>query len=154
MGPSPVAPLRCLVDTNVLVYAHDGREPEKQHRAKHVLLRLGAGPTGAIPAQALAEFASVALRKFQPPLPCELVYRQIEAIERAFPIVPLTPAVVLEAVRAVRDHQLSYYDAQVWAAAKLGQIPVLLSEDFASGTVLEGVTFVNPFEPDFDLSTL
>ena len=40
--------------------------------------------------------------------------------------------VMLEALREVRDHQLSYYDAQIWAAARLNQVPVIFSEDFNS----------------------
>jgi predicted nucleic acid-binding protein len=151
---SPLVALRYLLDTNVIVYAHDGREPEKQARARDVLLRLGAAPSAGVPAQALAEFASVALRKLEPRMPPELLYQQVEALERAFPVLPLTPAVVLEAVRGVRDHQLSYYDAQVWAVAKLAQIQIVLSEDFVSGSVLEGVTFLDPFAPGFVVAGL
>jgi predicted nucleic acid-binding protein len=153
MGPPVVRP-RYLLDTNLLVYLHDGTEPAKQRRAHDVFARVGTEPSGALPAQALAEFASVALRKLKPPLEPDVLYTQVEALERAFPVLPLTPAVVLEAIRAVRDHGLSYYGAQVWAVAKLGQIPVLLSEDFDSGSTLEGVAFVNPFDPAFDVSQL
>ena len=153
MGP-PLVTTRYLLDTNILVYVHDGAEPDKQVRAKEILARVGSEPSAALPAQALAEFASVALRKLKPPMDPSLLYVQVEALERAFPVLPLTPAVVLEAIRAVRERKLSYYDAQVWAAAKLGQIPVLLSEDFDSGAVLEGVTFLNPFTDEFDVSSL
>ncbi len=59
--------------------------------------------------------------------------------------------VVLEALRGVRDHQLSYYDAQVWATARLNQVPVIFSEDFKPNATLEGVRFVNPFASDFVL---
>jgi predicted nucleic acid-binding protein len=150
----PLVTVRYLLDTNILVYVHDGREPDKQVRAKEVLARVGSEPSAALPAQALAELASVALRKLKPPMDPTLLYTQVEALERAFPVLPLTPAVVLEAIRAVRERKLSYYDAQVWAVAKLGQIPVLLSEDFDSGSVLEGVTFVDPFALEFDVSSL
>ena len=75
-------------------------------------------------------------------------------LELAFPVLPLTAAVVLEAVRGVRDHNLAYYDAQIWAVAKLAQAPVVLSEDFASDSTIVGVTFVNPFVSGFDLSRL
>jgi len=51
--------------------------------------------------------------------------------------------------RGVRDHKLSYYDAQVWATARLNQVPVVFSEDFRDGSILEGVRFVNPFSPKF-----
>ncbi|MBC7324391.1 MAG: PIN domain-containing protein, partial [Moorella sp. (in: Bacteria)] len=33
----------------------------------------------------------------------------------------------------------------------LNQVPVVLSEDFASGSIVEGITFMNPFEEDIDL---
>lgn len=154
MGLTSVKPPRQLLDTNVLVYAHDGSDAAKQRRAAELLAHIGGASTGALPAQALAELASVALRKLKPPMPPSLLYRQIEDLECAFPVLPLTPAVVLEAVRAVRDHKLSYYDAQVWAVAKLHQIPILLSEDVDSGSTLEGVTFIDPFAPDFDFAWL
>jgi hypothetical protein len=60
--------------------------------------------SGALPAQALQSFRrSSKLATASPD-----IYAQIEALERAFPILPLTPAVVLEAVRGVRDHGMSY----------------------------------------------
>ena len=147
-----------LLDTNVLVYGVDPADPEKQARGLDVLARVGrpgpTGPSAALPAQALAEFSRVTLFRLKPQVPPDDVYHQIGLYERTFPVVPLTPAVVLEAVRGVRDHQFPYYDAQIWAAAKLNQVPVVLSEDFASGSTVEGVTFVNPFDPAFDTSGL
>ena len=46
---------------------------------------------------------------------------------------------MLEAVRGVRDHRFSHDDAQISAAAKLNQVPVILSEDFNVGVTIEGV---------------
>lgn len=51
----------------------------------------------------------------------------------------------------MRDHQLAFYDAQIWAAARLNQIPAVFSEDFQDGRTLEGVQFVNPFSETFDV---
>ena len=45
-------------------------------------------------------------------------------------MIDLSPMIVLEAVRWVRDHRMAYWDAQVWATARLNQIPTVLSEDF------------------------
>lgn len=64
----------------------------------------------------------------------------------------LTPLIVLEAARGVRDHGLSYFDAQLWATARLNQVPLLLSEDFQDGCLLEGVRFLNPLVAGFDLA--
>lgn len=46
----------------------------------------------------------------------------------------------------MRDHALGCFDAQIWAVARLNQVPFGLSEDFAAGSIVEGVTFLNPFE--------
>jgi predicted nucleic acid-binding protein len=144
---------RYVLDTNVLVYALDRREPEKRDRAREVLRRLGA--SGAIlPAQVLSEFANVCLRKLEPRPDPAAVQREVERLLLAFPVLPLTGPVVLEALRGVREHLLSYYDAQIWAVARLGQVGVVLSEDFNPGAVLDGVSFANPLDPAFDLLAL
>ncbi len=58
---------------------------------------------------------------------------------------------VREAARGVRDHQFAYYDAQMWAMAKLNQIPLVFTQDIPSALSLEGVRYVNPFAEDFVL---
>ena len=143
---------RYVVDTNVLVYTLDRREPEKRERAREVLRR-GAG-SAAVPAQVLSEFANACSRKLEPRPDPELVRRQVERLMLAFPVLPLTGPVVLEALRGVREHLLSYYDAQIWAVARLGQVGVILSEDFNPGAVLDGVSFINPLDPTFDLGAM
>jgi predicted nucleic acid-binding protein len=143
-----------LFDTNLLLYAHDQNEPFKQARALELIERLGNGLTAALSAQNLAEFANVALKRLTPPLSPAEVTEQLELLEQTFVVYPLTAAVVREAVRGVETHSLSYYDAQVWAVAKLNQVPVVLSEDFNVGATLEGVLFLNPLDLSFDLSVL
>jgi predicted nucleic acid-binding protein len=63
----------------------------------------------------------------------------------------MTPQIVLEAVQGVRDHQFSFWDAQIWAVARLNQVEAVFSEDFNPGAVIEGVRLVNPFAEDFEL---
>jgi predicted nucleic acid-binding protein len=140
-----------LVDTNILFYVFDAADARRQNRAVEVLRQLEATGNGRLSVQSLAEFASVATRKLRPPLTAAQALQQVEYFSQAMPVLDLTPAVVLEAARGVRDHRLAYYDAQIWAAARLNQIPVIFSEDFASGSMLEGVRFVNPFAADFVL---
>lgn len=145
---------RYLLDSNVLVYALDAREPEKRERARAVIRGVALAGSGALPAQALSEFSNVCLRKLEPPLAPEEAQREVERLSLAFPVLSLTAMVVMEALRGVREHRFSYYDAQVWAVARLGQVPVVLSEDFNPGAVIGGVSFVDPFHPAFDLATL
>ncbi len=70
---------------------------------------------------------------------------------RVWPVFDLASLIVLEAARVVRDYQIPYSDAQIWATAHLNQIPVTISEDFNVGAIGESVHLINPFEPEFVL---
>ncbi len=142
---------KVLVDTNVLLYAYDRGASVKQPQAVAVLDRLATKRVGVLTAQILAEFFFNATRKLKSPMTLEQAYGRVENYLLAWEVLNVTGAMVLEAARGVRDHQLAYWDAQIWATARLNQIPFVLSEDFSAGTVLEGVRFVNPFADDFDL---
>jgi predicted nucleic acid-binding protein len=138
----------------LLVYALHRREPDKRERAREVLRRVGGAGTATLPAQVLSEFGGACLRRLEPKPDPTTVRREVERLMLAFPVLPLTGPVVLEALRGVREHMLPYYHAQIWVVARLGQVGVVLSEDFSPGTVLDGVSFTNPLDPAFDLAAL
>jgi len=138
-----------LIDTNLLIYLYDPNHPDKQKQSERVLEQLELTRSGRLSVQALAEFFSVATRKLSPSLTSAQALDQVTLFTRLWPVFDLTPMIVMEAGRGVRDHRLSYYDAQVWATARLNQVPVIFSEDFRDGSILEGVRFVNPFSPKF-----
>ncbi len=138
-----------LIDTNLLIYLYDPNQPAKRNQSEHVLEQLELTRSGRLSVQALAEFFSVATRKLSPSLTSVEALDQVALFTRLWPVFDLTPMIVMEAGRGVRDHKFSYYDAQVWATARLNQVPVVFSEDFRDGSILEGVCFVNPFSPKF-----
>ena len=90
----------------------NGREPEKRERAREVLRRVVGAGTAALPAQVLSEFGGACPRKLEPRPDPEAIRREVERLMLAFPVLPLTGPVVLEALRGVGEHMLSYYDAQ------------------------------------------
>jgi predicted nucleic acid-binding protein len=140
-----------LLDTNILVYFVDPRDEIRQNQAIDLLNTLGELGIGRLSAQNLAEFMN-STRKLSAWITHAEVVAQVRRWVNIFPIFDLTPMVVLEAARGVQEYQLSYYDAQIWAAARLNQVALLFSEDFQDGAVLEGVRFANPFAPAFDLA--
>ncbi len=140
-----------LLDTNVLVYAYDIGEPEKQAMAMEMLEQLIVCGQACISTQCLGEFFSAVTRGTQPRLTVADASAQVELLANSLPVLNLTPFVILEAIRGVQAHQLSYYDAQIWAAARLNQVPFIFSEDFRDGMRLDGVQFVNPFSDRFNL---
>jgi predicted nucleic acid-binding protein len=142
-----------LIDTNVLIYLYDQNQPVRQQQAQYVLEQLELSQSGRLSVQCLAEFFSVATRKLTPQLTAAQALQQVGLLARLWPVFDLTPMIVLEAGRGVRDYKLSYYDAQIWASARLNQVEIIFSEYFSDHVVLEGVRFVNPFAPAFELET-
>jgi predicted nucleic acid-binding protein len=142
---------RILLDTNVLVYFYDQNSPEKQARACALIAHLVPLKNAGISAQTLAEFSSSTIRKMNPPFTRSEALGEANHIAAAFQVLDLTSHIVLEAIRGLRDHQLSYYDAQIWACARLNQVPVVFSEDFQDGQILEGVQFIDPFTDKFKI---
>lgn len=139
-----------LIDTNVLVYAHQPAEAWKQARAIDVLDSLIESGRGRLSAQALAEFFSATTGGKSPLLKTEQALSQVTLLADAFVVLDVTRLIVLEAARGVRQHRLNYWDAQIWASARLYQITTIFTEDFENGRSLEGIRFVNPFAPGFE----
>ena len=139
---------RILLDTNVLVYVYDTSAPLKRSLARSTLGALAEAGAGAVSTQVLSEFFSVTTRLTLNP---QEALVELQHQVQVWTVLQVTTEVILAAARAVRDHQLNFWDAQLWAAAKVHGLGTIFSEDFNSGSTLGGVRFVNPFEPGFQL---
>jgi predicted nucleic acid-binding protein len=142
---------KILVDTNILLYAYDRGESGKQSKAVTVLDHLATRRLGVLTPQVLAEFFVNATRKIEIPLTAAQAYDRIQNYLLSWEVLDMTGSIALEAVRGVNTYTMSYWDAQIWASARLNQIPLIFTEDFNVGAVIEGVRFVNPFEEGFNL---
>lgn len=142
-----------LVDTNVLAYAYDRSERPKQRVALAVLDLLADTQRGVLTTRVLGELFVTLTRKLTERMTVEQAAERIHHYVLSWPIFDVTRLIVLEAAQGVRLHQLSFWDAQIWATARLNQIPVIFSEDFSANRPLDGIRVVNPFTPDFDLTT-
>ena len=140
-----------LLDTNILVYASDPADGIRQELALRTLKLLETTRAGRLSVQCLAEFVRVTTRGQRPLYTLSEAAQQVESLMRAYPVFELTPLIVLEAVRGAREYGLAYYDAQIWATARLNQVAIVFSEDFSDGQALEGVRFINPFAERFHL---
>jgi len=145
---------RYLIDSNLLVYPVDPLDAVKRRRAQEVLRRLAAAGSAAIPAPALAEFCNVASRRLGQEVSSAEIHRQVEDLIADFPVLALTSEVIVMALEGLGRHRLPYFDAQIWACAKIHDIPTVLSEDFAAGSTIRGVEIINPLAPEFDPASL
>ena len=138
-----------LVDTNVLVYSYDSTDRIKQHSSTALLSLLVQTGQGVLSTQVLSEFFWTVTRKLRPAFPSDTARERVINLTLAWEVLAVSPAVIAEAARGVHEYQLSFWDAQIWAAARLNAIPYVFSEDFNSGSTLQGVHFINPFVSDF-----
>jgi predicted nucleic acid-binding protein len=143
-----------LLDTNVLVYAHDPRQRNKQERALWVLDALIRAERAVLSAQCLSEFFSVVTRRLPEPMSPQEAMAQVDRLARSCFVLDVTAPVVLEGCRGVVQYGLPLWDALIWAVAKLNQVPVVLTEDAVHGRVLEGIRFLDPFSAAFDVTVL
>ena len=121
--------------------------------ATKVLRQLIDAERAVLSVQCLTEyFATVA--RLPDPITGDDAVGQVERLAASCPLLDLTPAVVLEACGGSARHQMSIWDALIWAAAKMNGVPYIVTEDTEHGRYLEGVTYLNPFDTRFDLAPL
>ena len=92
--------------------------------------------------QVLGEFFTVVTRKIPSVLSAGDAVSQIRSHLSLWTVIELTGILVLDAAIGVRDHKMSFWDAQIWAAASANRIPVVLSEDISGYTRLTVLPFV------------
>lgn len=132
-----------FVDTNVLLYAisADPADAQKQ-RAALTLLR---EPDLALSTQVLAEFYVQATRPSRStPVPRDDAIDFTNSL-LVFPVQPVTADLVHAALALQERFGLSYWDAQVCAAARTLRCTQVLTEDLNTGQDYDGVLAVDPF---------
>lgn len=135
---------KALIDTNILVYAYDLSESEKQQKSLTVLDRLVMLDSAVVSSQVLSEFFTTVTRKIPRPLTLEDAEKRVTQFCQIWPVLQVNEMIIFEAIRGVKTHKFSYWDALIWATARLNQVGTLLSEDFSHDSYVEGVRFVNP----------
>jgi predicted nucleic acid-binding protein len=131
-----------FIDTNVLIYAHDGGAGRKHSQAVELLVRLLEEGAGALSLQVLSEFYSAATGK--------LGIKSSEAEEVIRDLAGWTihrpgHADLLKSAQLHRRHKIAWRDALIVnSAVELG-CTLLWTEDLADGRRYGSVTVRNPF---------
>ena len=133
-----------FVDTNVLVYARDASEPDKQPRAAAWVEHLWRTRTARLSFQVLQEYYATTTRKLEPGLSPDQARADVRNL-LAWRPVPVG-AQVIEAGWSIEDRfGLSCWDALIVAAARIAGCEYLLTEDLQHGAELDGLQVLNPF---------
>jgi predicted nucleic acid-binding protein len=132
------------VDTNVLLYVHDPRDPVKQAKA-HALV---ASLTSAVLLWQVACEYLAASRKFAP-----LGFRQDDAWRELHRLQTIWAGILPHwnhlhrAESLIQQYSLSFWDALILGAALESGVTTIYSEDLVGVGHIPGIQILNPFSP-------
>ncbi len=133
---------KVFIDTNVLVYAQNDKEIEKQLICRKVLSSLIEKSLLVISTQVMQEYFNVATQK----LGLEKLYvkRTIEMFD-VYETINVKPSIIFQAIDIHILNPLSFWDSLIISAAKSANCSMVLTEDMNDGQIIEGVKIQNPF---------
>jgi predicted nucleic acid-binding protein len=135
---------RVFVDTNILVYARDASEGEKQRRALEWMEYLWRFKIGRTSVQVLQEFYVTVTRKLKPGLAPAAARADVQQL-LAWQPTDLEPRILNGAFAAEDRYGLSFWDALIVSAAQSAGCERLLTEDLQDGQRFDDLIVISPF---------
>ena len=132
-----------FLDTNVLVYSIDGKDPAKQVVAREIVVSAVRGGGFLISAQVLNEFSNIALLKLK--LSVEEVRKFVSFFSR-IGVVSLESRWTDAALLLKQRYETQFFDSLLLVAAQENGCDEILTEDLNDGQMYGSVKAVNPFK--------
>jgi len=134
-----------FLDTNILVYPFDPRDPRKQRVALDTVKAARLSKQGCISHQVVQEFLNVVTRKSAVVIDAAGVASYLGGV--LMPLMQVVPNEALfRAALAVQARwQFGFYDSLIVTAALQAGCKRLLTEDMQHGQIIDGLRIENPF---------
>jgi predicted nucleic acid-binding protein len=137
--------VKYFFDTNILIYAFDDTNSEKNRCAKELIEKHLRNNSFVVSSQVVQEFCNGALKKFQQKIPANELIEFLNTI-----LLPNcnhypNPDFYTSALRLYQTNSLSYYDSLIIQGAIESGCNILFSEDLADAQKFGPVTIRNPF---------
>ena len=130
------------VDTNVLIYAHDPRDPVKQAVARDLINDM---EDGTLLWQVACEFLAASRKLVVVEFSLDLAFDEIKKF-RSIWTFQIPNAAVFDRLENLRSRfSLSTWDSLLIAAGLEAGIDRLYTEDFSAYPNIDGMEIVNPF---------
>ena len=133
---------RIFLDTNILVYAYDTKQPLKRDRALEIVASFGSRKqTAVISTQVLQELYHILANKMK--------FSRKDAAGELLVLLKMevfqvTPAIILKATELHDTASISFWDALIVCAAQAAGCQEIWTEDLSTGQKFGSVTIVNP----------
>ena len=132
-----------FLDTNILVYSVDKKNPSKQVLAREIVVDAINGGDYMISAQVLNEFSNVALLKLQMTV---AEVGKFVSMFKQMNVVSLDFKWTERALEIKGRYGIQFFDSLLLAAAEANGCDEIYTEDLSDGQVYCGIKAVNPFK--------
>ena len=132
------------VDTNVLLYVHDPRDPAKQQTAAALIQSL---TDGVLLWQVASEYLSASAKLEPFGYDRTQAWQDIRDLRRVWTSILPTWQVHDRAETLLANYSLSFWDSMLLAACLEASVTRLYSEDLVAYPRINGLECVNPFKP-------
>ena len=134
---------KVFIDTNVLVYAYNSDDPEKQKIAKKLLSEVILKNDVYISSQILNEFYSV-LSKYK--VDHYEIKQYVNEVINSTKVLPVSVLISKNAFTIKEEYQYSWWDSLVLSSALECNCNFVYSEDMQHGQIIENtLKIINPF---------
>jgi predicted nucleic acid-binding protein len=140
---SAVRIARAFFDSNILVYADDHGEPEKQQVARQLIERHFSVGAAVVSVQVLQEYFNEVTKKQK--MDASVARVKVELLSKFLSHITV-PEDVLLAIDIFRLHKLPFWDSMLVRSAKQAECKILFSEEMQDGRIIDGLQIVNPFK--------
>jgi predicted nucleic acid-binding protein len=131
------------VDTNILIYARDPRDPIKHQKARTLTANL---TDGALLWQVSCEFIAASRKLTAVGYTQSQAWRELEQLRVLWKLILPSENVLTRAEQLTATHNLSFWDAMIVAACIEGGVTRFYTEDFDNSlSPATGVEIINPF---------
>lgn len=136
---------KAFFDTNVLVYAFDKNEPEKQAIAKRLIGQFGSDGQLIVSTQVLQELYVTLSKMGKQALPAEEVEEIVNDFAE-YPLVQVDKMIIACAMKRHQSKAFSFWDSLIVEAALQANCQILFSEDMQDGQQIGQLVIRNPFK--------
>jgi predicted nucleic acid-binding protein len=135
-----------LVDSNILAYAYDKSEVQKNIIAKGTLKNLWQEKSGALSIQNLAEFYYTITKKIEFPLQPDNAKQIILDFNQAFQIIKYDEKTIISAINCQEIYKIHFWDALLAATMEENGIETIITENEKDFKKIKWLKTINPFK--------
>lgn len=139
--------VRVFLDTNILVYAYDQHDPQKQTKAQGLLTDGITQENLVLSVQVFGEFFNVVTRYIPHPMSPGEAKEIIDTLS-ILPVQDIDMTMVKRAIDTHETYQISYWDSLIISAAERAGCRIILSEDLSDGQTYHNILVKNPFKDE------